>query len=686
MPITLPQYYDRFDSAQNYERHLFRAGNVLQSAELNELQSASMHRLQSVTDVLFKDGDVLSGAGLSVNATTGVCLCSAGAIYLRGAVRGVTPATLTVPITGLVKVGVYLNDSVVTELYDPGLRDPAISVRNYQEPGAARFKVDPAWGYDGDNQEGDFFLVYQIEDGLLLSKAPPPQVDATTLAIARYDRQSAGGYYISTGMSVTRLADENGNQIYSMADGVARVGGEEIIRQHARRYEYAAVPDTRTVSLEPHLAAGGTERVDVNFSPIHSVASIAVTKQETKTLTHGAIAGALDLIRDDGKPIVQIISVIQGETTYTQGAEEDYILTTDKVDWSSLTGDEPAPGSTYSITYQYIAIVAPSAQDATGFSVTGAVAGTLIQVTYAWSMPRFDIIGLNSAGDISIFPGVSAPQRPRVPSVPNNTLAVAVIDQQWSADTKVINNGVRMIPMNEINQVNTRIDTLFALMAEERLALNLTQKDSTAKKGIFTDAFYDDDMRDQGLSQNAAIFRNQLTLGVQSTAHTQTLASPAHLNARVLIEIDETVGDNELVVSQPLRTGSFKINEYNSFSPMPAIAVLTPAIDYWVDVQTNWSSPVARQFSEDVWTNPDVRDLMNAQFNPTNNAQFIAYHTTVTSSQQVNEVSTEKVGSAYVDLQFLRQITVQFNLSGFAPSEVLQTVLFDGQSVAFAEV
>ena len=316
MTINLAQYYDRFDVADHYERHLFRAGNVLQSAELNELQSAAFDRLQRATDVLFKEGDVLSGATIVVDKATGVTQLGNGALYLRGAVRGVPPATITIPVIGLVKVGIYLKETVITELQDPDLRDPAVSYRNYQEPGAGRLQVTLSWGYEGDGQEGDFFKIYEVLDGEVITDTAPPTVDTVAQTIARYDRQSTGGFYLSNGLTVTRLADEDGNQVFSMADGVARVNGQEIVKQHASRLVYAAVPDTRTVLLEPHLMSGATGedlRVDVNHQPIHAITDVAMIREVTETLTHGAFSGSLDAITKT--PVVQLLSVTQGETT-----------------------------------------------------------------------------------------------------------------------------------------------------------------------------------------------------------------------------------------------------------------------------------------------------------------------------------------------------------------------------------
>ena len=703
MTINLAQYYDRFDVADHYERHLFRAGNVLQSAELNELQSAAFDRLQRATDVLFKEGDVLSGATIVVDKATGVTQLGNGALYLRGAVRGVPPATITIPVIGLVKVGIYLKETVITELQEPDLRDPAVSYRNYQEPGAGRLQVTLSWGYEGDGQEGDFFKIYEVLDGEVITDTAPPTVDTVAQTIARYDRQSTGGFYLSNGLTVTRLADEDGNQVFSMADGVARVNGQEIVKQHASRLVYAAVPDTRTVLLEPHLMSGATGedlRVDVNHQPIHAITDVAMIREVTETLTHGAFSGSLDAITKT--PVVQLLSVTQGETTYT--ATTDYKLTADKVDWSP-GGQEPAPGSSYSITYQYVDTATdPADADETGFTVPGTVqvavggnpaadaelvTGSIVQVSYQWSMPRYDLICLNDSGQIITVKGVSAPYRPRVPAVPKGLLNVAVIEQRWGVATRVINNGTRMIPMNELNAVNTRIDTLFALVAEERLALNLTQMDSTAKKGVFTDPFLDDDLRDQGLEQSGAIFDGELTLGVEVAVHSQTLSAPATLDARVLIEIDETVGPEELVISQELRTGSMKVNPYDAFSPLPGVAALFPAVDFWTDFQTNWLSPVTRQFSEELWTNPQTRDrwvewcLKRKQCNLD---RWIRIHTIVVANEVINKAEVEKVGTRYVDLQTLRPIEVRFELAGFGPGEVLNSVFFDGQSVVFAEV
>ena len=46
----IERYYNLFDPADHYSQLLFRAGDGLQSRELNEIQSTLMHRLQGVAD------------------------------------------------------------------------------------------------------------------------------------------------------------------------------------------------------------------------------------------------------------------------------------------------------------------------------------------------------------------------------------------------------------------------------------------------------------------------------------------------------------------------------------------------------------------------------------------------------------------------------------------------------------
>lgn len=649
--IEFPGYYDRTDPDKGYDQHLFLAGTTLQSAELNEIQIAGQARLRSISDVLFNDGAVMAGAEVFTSTEGDVCTCDAksGAIYVAGAVRGVLPRVFFIPATGAVSIGVRLTETVVTAIEDPALYDPAVNSRNQGRPGAGRLRVAITWGYAGDGQEGAFYPVYAVIDGVLQTKQPPPQVDATSLAIARYDRQSAGGMYVSNGLKVTCLADAAGLQVYSISEGVARINGEELMFPQGRRFAYATAAATSAVALEQHVAVGGTERVPVWHTPIAAISQVAITREVSVIKTRGPTANSKDFLSPTYTSVMSIVSVTSGATTYAPTT--DYLLTSDAIDWAP-GGAEPASGTTYTAVIRYIELVDPATlnADATGFTVSGAVVGSAIQVSYTWNLPRFDVLCVDSAGALVVVNGPSFPANPQSPAIPGNLLALARITQDWRATTRaVVDIAVRMVPMQALNAVNRRIDTLFALVAEERLRHNLSLADQSSKKGVFVDPFFDDDLRDQGLAQTTAIAFEELTLGITSVVHTQSLAAVATL------DLSPTLTE---VLAQPLRTGSYQVNPYDAFTPLPALAQLQPAVDFWVDIKTEFLSPITRQFYNEVI----LHDPDDVRLHP---------------DTVITEREIKLVGSTYVDAQYLRQQWVRFDLAGFGAGEQLVSVIFD---------
>lgn len=637
--MTSP-YFNRFDESKDYESHRFVPGRPLQSAELNEIQSNSASRLRGVADTILKDGNVIRDAGIIVDPDTGVTQCESGAVYMRGAVRGVAPATITVPIVGTIAVGLRLQESVVTSLEDPDLLEPATGTRGYNLDGAERLRVTPVWAWSGDGQSGQFFPVYTVTDGIQNTKEPPPQLDGVTQALARYDRDSAGGSYVVAGMVVTRLPDRlDGLQVFSVASGRARVNGIGLDLTASRRLARNAQPVTRFIDSEPTASAtAGAQRINVARPPIANITQLRIVAQRTVTINHGTVTGSQDPLPDTS--VVAIVSVVQGGTTYT--APADYTLTSGKVDWTP-GGAEPAPGSSYDVTYQYINTVSPTLVDDTGFTVTGAVVGSLIQVSYNTKLPRIDRLCLNEAGEFIWVEGTSTDYNPVRPSIPRSLLPLAQLVQLWTDASYVINDGVRVVPMQDIEAMNRRLDNVILLVSEQKLRSSAKERESSAMKGVFVDPFLSDDLRDQGLAQTAAIVNGELMLPIDAAvltpsgdvASAQTCASASRV-----------------ILAQERRTGAMKVNPYMSFSPLPAACRLTPAIDRWTETQVTWTSPVTERFTNG-------------------------------SGSQFERSSTEVIrsGSQTRLLSDLRQIDVAFRIEGFGGGEILSAVTFDGLAV-----
>lgn len=641
MQTSPPNYFTRFDPAKNYDEHLFIAGRGLQSAELNEIQQNAAARVKGVADALFRDGDIIRDAAVSIDSTTGVTQCASGAVYLRGAVRGVAPASFTIPVTGVVAIGVRLIESVITAVQDPELLDPATGTRNYNQPGAERLQINTAWGWDGDGGDGEFFPIYTATDGQLDAKEPPPSLDSVAQALARYDRDSAGGSYVVSGLEVKALADEvDGTQVYSLAEGRCRVYGYGLEFPTSRRVLHEAVPDLLPIANEPHVSATvSAQRINYDRAPGTFPSEVSITAEKTVTIVHGVFTGAQDPLPDTS--VLSIIEVKQGATTFTPTT--DYLLTAGKVDWSP-TGAEPAPGSSYTVKYRYITNVTPTAVDDTGFTVEGAVVGTLVQVTYNQKLPRIDRLCINTAGAPVWLIGVASSFYPQPPGVPDDLLPIASVYQTWMGTRRVVNDGVRVVPMPILAGIEGRIDYVLQEVARNRLESNIHTRESGAKKGLFVDPFLDDSQRDAGTPQTAAIVRGVMTLPIAATIKQMgaDITSPQVLAYTSVIALE-----------QPLKTGSMKINPYMAFGLVPADVRLTPSVDRWTVIETNWLSASTARF---------VTGQGDQSF----------------STSQTRNVL---IGTSSSAIETLRPITVNYSVSGFGPGEILQTLTFDGVSL-----
>jgi len=481
MPLVYPTgYYDRTDPTKYYDKHLFRANYVLQGAELNEIQSEAFARIRGMGDALFKDGAVIKNAQIVIDPATGETQCEAGIIYLAGKLYGVPAATITLPITGTLQVGVYLVSSIIDETADTGLRDPAITAGNYLEPGAHRLKVLPQWGASADTPPADsaFFSVYTVVDALVQPHAPPPDLSPVALAISRYDVQSTGSNYVSRGLDVKRLDDVNNQQQYLLTEGLARIGGLEMESRHAIRSFYAATPDLETTNAESHAATSDPQTVTLNHTPVAEVQLVLITKTVTsENVSRSQTPGGQDSLAHDS--IVAVSLVQQGGTTYN--VTSDYVLTGDQIDWAP-GGAEPAGGSTYQVTYTYTAVYPEEAgilgavTDTTAV-INGATNGTTILIGYTWKMPRYDRLCINAFGDVVYVTGVSHPSQPVPPPIPKTLLPLATLYQTWNAATRTCTpDAVRMVSMAELSVLERRIDDLYALVGDHRaLAMNRQQ-------------------------------------------------------------------------------------------------------------------------------------------------------------------------------------------------------------------
>ncbi|MCF2856465.1 DUF4815 domain-containing protein [Pseudoalteromonas sp. SMS1] len=645
----LDDYYEKFHADSGYERLLFRAGKGLQSRELNDLQSQVGHHLKGVADVLLKDGDLVKGGELVVDTDSASALITPGDVYMAGQVRPVTSGVVPIDLNATVDVGVWLTHKVITEEQDPSLRDPAVDAINFDEPGAARLQQICQWGLLSDALGPDeaFYPVHRIEQGTLIIKQPPPQLDAVTQALARYDREANGGSYVVQGMALSYRGAEQGKQSFSLEEGKAHIEGYEVAFATSRTAEFNYDPDIGEVKEEPKTFQADAQdmmRMDTDFFPVKSIDEVNVTVEKGAQLTRGQLSGGDDLLPDES--VLEILSITQGETVYVQGT--DFIFLRNHISWQ-LSGQEPAGGSQYHVVYRYRKQLTVE-YDERGFSLSKQledggelVENTLVTIDYQWYRPRIDLVVLDRFGHIKRIKGQAVHQSPVPPKAPAHHLALAQVTQFWfnNQAPSIESLAIRAVSMSQLEQMQSQIGDLYQLLAIERLRNDANSQDPTSKYGVFVDPFIDDDMRDAGIEQTAAIVGGELVLPLEADIHQLQVPDERALTLPYVLED---------VLEQPKQTGSMKINPYMAFEPIPADIRLTPSVDHWTQTHTNVASSITRRF----WGGNGAR----------------------VSTQTVS--TTQVLSSSTRSAEFLRRRWVNFSISGFDEGETIEQLTFDG--------
>ncbi|UNE54396.1 DUF4815 domain-containing protein [Bartonella machadoae] len=612
----------------------------IQSGELNEMQTIIRGRHDRLGRLVAKEGDRVERADAFVNKDTKTVTLTEGKIYIAGDIFPVSQAVLNaVSMVGRLEIGVKLQKTWITHEDDPELLGQVPGTLAQGEPGAARETAKLVWALKEDGQQGTFFPVYILQDGILIDQKSPSLLEPAMQAIATYDR--AHGHYIVSGCRVTALGPNNGCQVFSIQEGEANINGFKRKRLAALRHEEKEEFSTSVVPSETHIFAPQKGKTSFTFksyyAPIADIHSLLLTKEKTVTVTRGAVVAGRDGVPD--KSITSFLKVTQGNKEFKEGT--DFKKTGDTIDWAPV-GDEPRPGSSYTVTYRYRAQVTADKVTAQEITVSGGAQGGDIIVSYTYKLPRIDRIGLNTQGTVVYIKGISA-DHPMAPSVPEDVLSLATITNSWLDTPLVVNDGTRVAPYDEMWRYFQRVLSLDRLMQLERIKSNVDSKEPVAKKGMFADPFLDDTYRDEGFTQTGAVGNGILQLAIDPTFYTAPLKAP--------VTLDWT---NEVIIAQELTTACEKINPYQNFAPLTGRVTLTPATDFWHVQRTDWLSSVTNQLNMGWNRGSTIRNT---------------------------EVRDDLINTHQEQIDFLRQITLGFKIEGFGKGEILDSLTFDGVSV-----
>ncbi len=640
--VNSQNYYNRYEKGKNWDYISVMAGRAMQSAEFNEIQNVLEEKIKSIGNSLYADGTVIEGCSIVYDTENKKINADAGKIFLDGLVYDIEAAVLNMPDNvDVVQVGVWKKSTILTELTDSSLLDPAKSTPQYQMAGAYRVITKAEWGLSSENYNYPFFPVYGVSGGeevtQLRENINPEYMDA----LARYDNHS-NGHYVVSGLRVTALeSTEAGKHMYSISEGEAHINGYEAVISHSVRLIADELPDLADVKSEVHTfgaETGGTATIYASHTPIEQIKQILITKQRTVTLTHGGYTGCTDELPDTS--VFEIREVRQGSLYFTEGT--DFAFASDRLSWN-LPGEEPAPFSTYTVTYYHRVSITPDSSDTEKMIISGAVKDSLVEVDYSYRMPRKDLIVMYTDRSVGVVRGVAHRFAPVVPSTPPEAICLAEVSQTWKGLPEVTNVAIQRVPVETLNSMRAQIQDLYSLMARNEQRFDAMIDAPSSAYGIFVDPLLDDDMRDKGLEQTAVIANQTLMLPLDDSIKDIALDDEITLNF-----------SNEIIINQSTKTKSMKINPYQNFEPMPTQVKLEPAVD-------RYSETVVKEFRN------ALIDTHWWESVPESRYTYRGFIKTETTTEITN--------------YNLRQIQISVTASGFGPNEGVK-IYFDSIEVA----
>lgn len=594
---TVNQYYNLYDSTKGYTELLFRAGKVLQSKELNEMQSILKEQIKNVGDTILTNGDIIEGCQLVIDGNN-VTLTS-GRIYLNGNVRQIPTTQISITGTGTEVIGAILKSEVITPDDDNDLLEIASGYDNYNQDGAYRRKESVEITLNDPNAS----ILYTLVDGQQLTvntSEDLTQLDKMNATLARRTFDESGNYKVSGLKLVDKNYSDSKNIYISLEPGKAYVKGYEVTKSAAQTIPLERAATLRQIENEPKTFRTANNRYALNNTYTNAINKIVSIVQATQNITRGSIIGGIDYL--PLSPVAEVLSVKQGGTIYQAGT--DYQLLNDGIDWS-LGGSAPDPGSSYSVTWTYnktmlkdtdYVLYTPEGSDLgyVEFLTDGdkPVDGSTFLVNYNFMLCRRDIIALDKDGKIVVTKGQPDILRTvESPSVDDDSVLVlgSALLKPKSDEVAIINNNTQTIPMLDLYKMLERINALEYNQSITDLDNEAAAgENATELIGVFTDGFIGMSKADVYHSEWTAsidLDNQELTLPFETSLSNLVVNKTQDFNAGVFNRLLTAPYTEITLLNQPLATGSLRINSYNAFPKTPTVK-LNPEVDNWIDENT----------------------------------------------------------------------------------------------------
>lgn len=599
MNLDSKPYFRDYDVMSDYTEVLFKPQTVEQNREANEIQSIQKEYLKRISDVTLKDGTVVSGCEIIIQKnltdnpsdhTLSITLTD-GTIYASGLVRNF--ATQHVIIQGIGKefVGVNVTPTIITSEQDESLLDPAEG-QNAGLPGADRLKETLTLVANDANS----IVLYNFQDGVLVNADTKLQdsVIGDLLADRTYDEV---GNYKVRGMEILDLHEEDtvSNRIVlRVNEGKAYVKGYQITKNASTPIYLDRSVDYLNVVGEPKVFRNNTLKYALNYNPVNKITRVLAPILAIRTLTRGITSSDLLPL----SPVIKIVKVVQGSTTYTEGV--DYQLVSDSIDWSIGT-NKPSVGTSYSVTWQYNTtltsgvdydLVTDSETNISYISFenkSGLVPVTNAQFTvdYSFFLDRIDVIVLDKNGNVSVIKGQpnvsSSVATPSYDGLSFLRLGFVYVEAN-SRNCYITNNAIERVTLEKMWSMFKRIEELEYNQAIQDLDQAAMEGESVSTlRGILTDSFMDFSKGDLYHSMFTAAYdltEQCITTNSDENHYKLTTATTSGLVNFKGATTDETFISTkfteEVLINQKYATEAISINPYNVYKNAATLKA-TPA-------------------------------------------------------------------------------------------------------------
>lgn len=579
-------YYNRYNKDSNVFKKLrFFPKRGSQSAEMNELQEILLENSKDIFDTLFSNGSIISGGNILRSGPT--LSIEYGLVYYNGLTIKVPARSITLAEGSTDSLGVLITESVETSSTNSSLKNPAVGTLLFNTQGADRLKVEGQWSKLSEASSlatGQYFFPrYSIVDGSINESEVYGTTDlnSTQSLLENYDYNSNGNYVVK-GLNVYYEKDlplENA-YLLNIKDGLANVIGKQYTFPFSNKVKIDYALITNTVIGEPSEYSTSKTTYALRRFPISTISQILASKLVTnQNIVHGSFTGSSDPLLNT--PVASVISVIQGAKTYVR--DVDFTVVGDSIDWS-LAGAEPAPGSTYQVTYTQISTNITYTINSSRTSIevplsNGIQNGSSLFITYSYYLPRKDRLVVNPEGQITVLKGY--PSDAPVALSSERSLSLAIVEVAFGFTPTITLDTFQAFKMSDILTLKNRIDLIEFNIAQLSLAEDVRSTDPTTNKiNLFVDSFFDDDLRDFGISQNAVIIDQTLISNVDFTQH-------------VIKQGEDIILDHSASypIAQEAFTKSRQVNEFIWQDAPPGFISASPSVYRWV----------ASQVINDVW-------------------------------------------------------------------------------------